>query len=1038
MKKRILTIILSFLLVLGLFGCDKKTNPTTTTKPGKGTESSVTVNNELKVKYYDGGELLYDETYTKDNFSLKEVTKSDYEFKGWFLDQALTQAFDNSKLDEYFKNKSIILYAKWEEVMNGIIVETRGMVENKTVVNPIFVWNNPENDTKFNVKIYTSTGLEEQADVTETTYICPLLSYDTQYRIVIEGKDSHKVKEVKFTTIPNNNYNLKRQITVCDPFMDNMVIQRDEEIVIKGVGPQRVLMTLNFGDDLYYMVTDEEGNFDFTIPGRSASFDPIKIVVGQRFSKRVTINNVLIGDVFFFTGQSNMQWGVRNSDYEEEDATKALQSDVRFFSQGVVTSNEPLEHVSNGKWFSVSGDNYKGYSALAFMGGAFLGDALKTSRVPVGILSAYQGDTNIANWMGADYYTGTSKTKNLHYNAMVYPLRAAKIKGVVWYQGCNNSAAGGDYENFLMQYFRNYRDLFNNQDLSFYVIGLACYDGDSGNNFDFSYVRESQAKACARDDKAYYISSCDDGDPTFIHPTHKRYIALRIAKSILSSLYGFDYLSEGPSYKSHTVSGRVVTVEVNNGEGLYATGEIDDFYLAGSDGKYYKAQATIDNGKIVVESAKVSDPKYIKYGFGKSPFTNIFNKDDFSMVPFRTDDRGLNIDLLEYDDLSKYKVDSEKDNVNISLFNDGILFTKSDGSAKVSRIILEKWGMIAYDAVGFKFNVIGTGDNSTITFKLVEGNSTLEEWGYTIVNNFDGIKEINMTIDDFVLLKNKGDGILNTQAVKQIEIWIERNGGSNFTIKEARFIQIDRTKPRDFKINSAVVKNQEATVLLNKATFANSYKVLVSNNKDDFSNPLINLTSETTSFKFSVANFETNTPYYIRAIAVNEIGETICINDALMFLVPDENKYILGNFDFDSQAELDSFVGANMSIKDTLHYELDNHKIKVTTSGDSWAYFIFNLDQNAASGKTKLRIVGDFSNFSGESIVLQFADPSNNTYSYTMDFSSKTSGEFIIDLTDFKKGDVAYSSATLSRLLINFKNVNSTSVVLFDEVELIK
>ena len=288
------------------------------------------------------------------------------------------------------------------------------------------------------------------------------------------------------------------------------------------------------------------------------------------------------------------------------------------------------------------------------MTGSFLGEYLKDQNVPVGILSAYQGDTNIANWMSKDYYTGKVSTKHLHYNAMVHPLRHATVKGVVWYQGCNNSAAGGDYKELLKAYFANYRDLFDDEDLPFYVIGLACYDGDSGNNYDFSYVRESQAKACAEDENAYYISSCDDGDPTFIHPTAKRYIAQRVAKSIMSSLYGFSFLAEGPSYKSHTVSGNTVTIELNNADGLKSDGAIHNLLLAGEDGKYYEAEAKIVKQTIVASSDKVANPVYIKYGFGKSPFVNIYNKDGFSMVPFRTDEYNKNIDLLDYNSLKLF------------------------------------------------------------------------------------------------------------------------------------------------------------------------------------------------------------------------------------------------------------------------------------------------------------------------------------------------------------------------------------------------
>ena len=1033
MKKNIFAVFLCVMMSLVIFGCEKKTETPKTTKTDETT--TVTTKAELSVSYYDGGEMIKTEKYTKDNFTLFTPEKDGFTFLGWFKDQALTQAFDQSQIDSVFENGTLSLYAAWEtkDLFN---VSIKGSVGNKTVINPAFTWKNNFEDSSFKVKVLKGTSIQESDTVNADYYLCSKLDFNTDYSFIIEGVTSHKLQTVDFKTIENNNYSINTAIDVNDPYMSNMVIQRDEPIVINGRGPQRLLIPISFGSEMYYSLSDEEGEFSVTIPAHSASFNPIKIVIGVGFKKRATLENVLIGDVYLFTGQSNMQWTVAKSDVDSSDYEKAINSSVRYFTQGVNKSTELALHTSNGRWFSINSENdCQGYSALAFMGGALLGDFLKTNNnVPLGILTAYQGDTNIANWMGKGYYTGTSSTKYLHYNAMIYPLRDASIKGVVWYQGCNNSAAGGDYKDFLLAYFKNYRDLFHNEELKFYVIGLACYDGDSGNNYDFSFVRESQAAACAQDDKAYFISTCDDGDPTYIHPEHKRYIALRIMKSIASSMYGADYYSEGPSYKSHTVSGDTVTIEVNNGEGLKTSGTIDDFYLAGADGKYYSAIAKIEDEKIIVSSDKVSNPVYIKYGFGKSPFTNIFNKDDYSMVPFRTDNHNINIELLDYNSTDEYSSHPSGDVTYATIVNEGLKITKNAGTNGYGSIRLSKWGMIAYDAVGFRFSFIGTNSGAKVQFRAVEG-PTSEIWAYEVIDNFEGLRTFEGTISDFKVVYNKKDSIFNTQCISYIEVMITSGGACDIIVTEARFVDVERSKPRSFMVGSpSVDKNGVAEIVVGKSLFATSYTLLVSDTKGNYDNPLYSGTSTGVMFHFDASNLRTGVPYYLRSIATNELGETTCTNDNAVFYLNDENTYIITNFDYETDAELFAFVQGHMRVHSSIDYEMTKSGAKVILNGDSWAYFIFDIETGANTGKSKLVFDADLSEYKGNRIVIQLCDTANGTYNYSIDLTAQKTGTFEIPLSEFKN----YNNQALNAIFFNFDDPAGGDYIILDNIKLVK
>ena len=749
----------------------------------KETNTIIEEDKKVTINYYNGEELIETKEYIN-NISILEYTVDDGEFVGWFIDKELTQQFDNTDLDKYFKLESINLYAKVEHHMKDLVINIIGKIDDEYVLNPFFSWDDEENNS-FIVSLITGDETIETYEVNSNHYqFNKLLDANTNYKLVVESIDGSASGNISFKTLStyeNNN----SSFSLVNPFSDNMVLQRDVENIVSGKGPARQLLTITLGEKSYYTISDENGAFEFRLPAMDACFTSMNMALTNGILEK-QIQNVLIGDVYLFAGQSNMQWMTKDSDYREEDINNLINSNVRFFCQDVIQSTKKLESVTNGRWFVPTRNNLDYFSAIATITGSMLGVSLKNDA-PIGIITAYQGDTNIANWMGPEYYTGTCSTKYLHYNAMVYPLRHANLKGVVWYQGCNNSSAGIEYKDLLLDLFRNYRELFGNDKLAFFVIGLACYDGDSGNNFDFSYVRESQALACSMDEDAYFISICDDGDPTYIHPRAKRYICERVAKSISATFYGKDYYKEGPSYKSHTVVGNRVYIELNNSEGLKCTSKIKGLYLAGSDGKYYEATAYVADGKLIAYSDKVDNPVYIKYGFGKSPFVNIYNKDGFVITPFRTDIYNTNIDLFDYNSIDNYYFHPDGSKMNIEIVDGNLAIEKANDGKSFGSVRLDKWGAIAYHPTTFKFTIKGTNSGATIAFRAIEGDS-YEIWGYKIIDNFEGEKTFVVSIDEFSVMYNKQNNIFEPQKIGYVEIMVEANGKANFELCEARFV----------------------------------------------------------------------------------------------------------------------------------------------------------------------------------------------------------------------------------------------------------
>ena len=627
---------------------------------------------------------------------------------------------------------------------------------------------------------------------------------------------------------------------------------------------------------------------------------------------------------------------------------------------------------------------------------------------------------------------------------MIYPLRNAEIKGVVWYQGCNNSAKGIEYEGHLTALMANWRALFRNETLPFYVVQLPCYDGDSGNNYDFSYVRESQLKACQADDNAYLIATCDGGERDEIHPVYKRYLCERIAKSILSTLYGADYLPQGPTYKSHVVEGESVVITVDNGEGLYKTGEeIVGFMLAGADGKYFDATATIENGKIVVTSDKVAAPVYIKYGFSKSPFLNVYNKDGYLMSPFRTDDRNRNIDLLDYREDATYDIKSDGSAMTHSVVDVdgeiGLRVTKANDGKDYGAVQLVKWGAIGYKENAIKFTVVGTGSGAEVLFRIVEGS--WEIWAISFIDNFVGKQELTAYMSDFKCVYNNSDEIIDYQAIMYLEVMIKISGEASTTILGAKFVDVEETAPRAFTLKEAKNDGHECTIKYGFSTFATSYRVIVSADGTNFTDPILDATTDQIKYVFDPALCAEDVDYYVKVIALNAKGETLATGSGM--LMSNVNRYTIASFDFASDEEFNAYKASNIVYKSKLVLSRSDKGLKINVhESDSWAHCIIKTTNGANSGFDALKFYMDLTAYKGDALKIQLQDQYGSvSFTYTLNFSSKKEGYFVIPLSSFTNPTYgAYTEGAVGRIAFNFTDYvgGDADIVYLDDLEYIK
>lgn len=669
-------------------------------------------------------------------------------------------------------------------------LEIHDLYEGFASLNPLLTWNNDEksnyivtiNNDSLNQKIGTFKN------VTSPYSLGGYLDSDTTYTVKVTNKKTKKNNSITFTTMKEGGNKMDSQeriMFVYGAYDNNMVIQRDKPFIVKGFAKKGVQVSVVLDNDVYTTISN--GNWDVTIPGHAASNkgSTLKVIISNSVQKE--FKDILFGDVFLVAGQSNIQWPIKDSDYQDDDLNIDSQM-VRFFAQDTSTYPVPTDKFSAGKWF-IYDKNDAGnqlYTAIGLMVGSMLSKELKNTNVPIGIMYAAQGDTNISKWIDASYYHGNDAEAGYYYNSMVYPFRGLNIKGVIWYQGCNDSSKAIQYSQNLLDLFSCYRNLFNDHNLPFYVVQLPCFDGDDGNKFNFAYVRDAQYKACFQDENAYLIATCDGGDIGYIHPRQKRYICERLTKSILATSYGYSCFKEGPSVSNISFENGYAIIEVNNNVGLHSE-TCKGFVLSGEDGRFHDATAKIESGKIIVSSLKVSDPVYVRYGFSRSPFLDIYNEDGYLMSPFRSDDYDRNIDIFDYDNLNSYILDPNGADFDISLEDGKLIINKPTSEINYSAVNINRWSPVNHTGVKFRFSYQGTGSNAEIQIRFIE--SSYEIWSFSFTDDSSDLVSKEVNVSDYLKCTyNSIDEVFNYESIMQVGLLIKGNQEVKLKVFEARFI----------------------------------------------------------------------------------------------------------------------------------------------------------------------------------------------------------------------------------------------------------
>jgi len=483
-------------------------------------------------------------------------------------------------------------------------------------------------------------------------------------------------------------------LTLAPLFTDNAVLQQGKKVPVWGWANPGDKVEVDFKGSKAEATADADGRWQADLPALAASSDPAELTI-KCGSQTKTLHNVVVGEVWFCSGQSNMEFRVDQVDNADKEIADAANYPlIRQFRVPKAPSEKPLS-VIKGEWVPANPKSVALYSAAAYF---FARDIYQTLKVPVGLINASFGGKMIETFMSPDAINGDPAAAALKkrwddekgrlpaqlalweknnakaaekpaadaapgetespaavkhmspalvveqhrpsclFNAMLYPVIPYAIRGMLWYQGEHNIARAEEYQTLFPSFIKDMRQKFGQGDFPFYFVQLANFEAPLDKTREgFARLREAQLMTLALPNTGMAVT-IDIGNPKNIHPHDKQDVGLRLARWAKNRTYNLGGLVSGPLFKSAVKDGAAIKVSFDYvGDGLVAKPEpLGSFEIAGADGKFVPATARIDGETVIVQADAVKDPVSVRYAWGNSPVASLFNKDGLPASPFRS------------------------------------------------------------------------------------------------------------------------------------------------------------------------------------------------------------------------------------------------------------------------------------------------------------------------------------------------------------------------------------------------------------------
>jgi len=455
---------------------------------------------------------------------------------------------------------------------------------------------------------------------------------------------------------------LNAKIKLPEILGDNAVLQQNTKVQLWGEADNNTKVTVNvsWSADQYSTISDENGRWTIKIPTSAASFNPQSITISD--GTPVTLSNILIGEVWFCSGQSNMEqplkgWPkcpIKNSTKEIVHSGEYKNS-IRSVNISREASMTREEYVP-GKWKECVPENAKDFSAVAYF---YAQNMTKVLNVPIGIINCSWGGTRVEGWMPRKLlknYPDIDLTEEgmkawkkdwmrplVMFNGMVNPIEKYTIKGFLFYQGESNHDYNVDYPERLAAMVKLWREEWGLGELPFYYVQIAPFAYGHNEKNEGAILREDQEKALKLIPNSGMVCTTDIVKPSEIHNIHfsnKQDVGFRLAIMSLSRTYGIKgFNAQGPVYKDYKIDGNKIIVSFSHAYGFNLRSGIKGFEIAGADRKFYPAEVKLmSNNSVMVSSPNVKEPKSVRYCFKNFQIGNFKGYDNLPVYPFRTDD----------------------------------------------------------------------------------------------------------------------------------------------------------------------------------------------------------------------------------------------------------------------------------------------------------------------------------------------------------------------------------------------------------------
>jgi sialate O-acetylesterase len=488
------------------------------------------------------------------------------------------------------------------------------------------------------------------------------------------------------------------KIELNSVFDSGMVLQRNTTVNIWGQASPQAQVTIT-GSCLINPVTvraGRGGEWQAGLETKDAGGPHNLIITDQKDKTSIELTDILCGEVWLCSGQSNMQMSVANSDNAQEETAKADYPGIRLFHVPMASSPDKQSDV-NAKWQKCSPETIPGFSAAGYYFGRKLHKEL---NVPIGLIHSSWGGSRIEAWIPTVGYEGLDRLSNIYeeiraktpgsseyaanlkaalsrveqwqkqalealkegkaaddlpsvnlnlpqankgiqglYNAMIHPIVPYTIKGAIWYQGEANRLDGMLYYEKMKALINGWRKVWNQGDFPFYYVHLAPYR--YGEDEALQLVWEAQTQSLTIPNTGMAVTN-DIGNYQDIHPKNKQDVGKRLALWALAKDYGkTDLVYSGPLFKSADFAGGKAIVKFDHsGSGLTTRdGKAPDWFeIAGDDGVFCKANAEItDKDTVTVWSEEVSSPRIVRLGWNKGATPNLMNKEGLPTPAFSSD-----------------------------------------------------------------------------------------------------------------------------------------------------------------------------------------------------------------------------------------------------------------------------------------------------------------------------------------------------------------------------------------------------------------